>query len=121
MRDTVDDSGSRVRIAHSKADDFLAKLKMGVWVVAAFFGIAMAISYYFGAPSNWLTPSVAIECTLVLATVLLEIAHRSHRRNAVAEMTVAHLAAEIERLHGRIGGLEVDIGRLLGEQRGPRH
>lgn len=115
--DTVDDPKSRVGIARFEADDFRRRISGISFVGAAFWVAAMAAAWWMGVSLHWLVIGAAGATILSMGALVAEASRRLYVQNAYTEMTIAHLESELQRMHDRVGGLEVDMGKLIGENR----
>ena len=121
MRDnTVDDCHSRVSIALRESEDYRQKITGIFFVAAGFWAAALAGLWWFSMSTPWLIILGAAAIILSTGALIAAASQRLYVQNAFTEMTVAHLESEIKRLHERLSGLEVDVGKSIGENRAYR-
>jgi hypothetical protein len=121
MRDnTVDDSKTRVSIARMESGNYRRRISGVSFIAAAFWVASIAAALWIGVPLHWLVICAAGATILSLGAIVAEASRRLYVQNAFIEMTVSRLESELQRLHDRIGGLEVDVGKLGGEHRAYR-
>ena len=117
MRETIEDWKSRVAIADREASDFRQTLAVAFFGSAAVWAGVLAGIAWLGAPLYTIVIVAAVAVILSVGFLLAEGTRRNYKQNAYIEMTLAHVEAELNRLHERVGGLEVDVGKTLGESR----